>query len=115
MEMYTKTTKTGRIINVILYNEIEWRQYQKYYTSKLGRLQRYIWEEHYGSIPQHSDIYFKSGDCNDFDINNIECKSHSQHTSVHQRGVKENYRTKEHNQKIAQSRKLYYERKKNEK
>lgn len=59
---------------------------ERYYrNTKYGYLHRYVWEKHYGDIPEGYEIHHIDRNTDNNDISNLECLSSLEHHKFHAR------------------------------
>ncbi len=61
-------------------------QYGYHERRGVGLLHRYIWEKMNGKIPNGYIVHHKDGNRDNNNMNNLQCMSLGDHTSLHQKG-----------------------------
>jgi predicted DNA-binding protein YlxM (UPF0122 family) len=83
--------RKNKLLPFILYDGRKWTvsKTSGYYRDTVSRkkhisLHRYVWEKHFGVIPENYDIHHKDENKSNNDISNLECILKSEHTRLHQ-------------------------------
>lgn len=74
----------SQIVYRIYFGKKFWKQKDGYWVNGMPiHAQRWVWINHYGSIPKGMDIHHIDGDKNNNEIENLEMLSRSEHLKRH--------------------------------